>query len=198
MNSKFEQHKSDAKIKFNDKYDYSTFEYKGRKDKSVISCPLHGEFSATIYEHTKSMYGCSKCAKLLNPTYFNSAFFIKNLPVDLTDKFDFDCFEVESIDNVSLIIDRKSGEHYHASAKNIVLNGGVCDECLLNETSTGQVAPFKEGLKRMDIFDSYIEIKVGNEIYKLDITPVVSVFRWSIEYAESLVRKFRNTVLNKN
>ena len=44
-----------------DKYDYSLVEYKGRKEKVAIICPIHGVFHQTIEGHL-SGYGCPKCA----------------------------------------------------------------------------------------------------------------------------------------
>lgn len=44
-----------------DKYDYSKVEYKGRKEKVAIICPIHGVFHQTIEGHL-SGYGCPKCA----------------------------------------------------------------------------------------------------------------------------------------
>lgn len=43
-------------------YLYSKFEYNGMHNKSIITCPVHGDFLQTPHEHLKG-HGCPKCAK---------------------------------------------------------------------------------------------------------------------------------------
>ena len=43
-----------------DYFDYSKFEYKGINEKSIIICPIHGEFEMSAHEHLKG-HGCPKC-----------------------------------------------------------------------------------------------------------------------------------------
>lgn len=47
---------------FNNKYDYSKFKYKSAKTKSIIVCPIHGEFFQNMDKHTaKNSKGCAQC-----------------------------------------------------------------------------------------------------------------------------------------
>jgi hypothetical protein len=46
----------------NDYYDYSKLEYTGRKNKSIIVCPIHGEFKQQIHAHILGS-GCKKCSQ---------------------------------------------------------------------------------------------------------------------------------------
>ena len=48
-------------IKFGDKFDYSKFIYINAKTKSIIICPLHGEFVQTPDRHLNTKYGCKLC-----------------------------------------------------------------------------------------------------------------------------------------
>lgn len=50
-----------SKIKFGDKFDYSKFIYVNAKTKSIIVCPIHGEFIQTPDKHLNSKYGCNLC-----------------------------------------------------------------------------------------------------------------------------------------
>lgn len=50
-----------SKIKFSDKFDYSKFIYVNAKTKSIIVCPIHGEFIQTPDKHLNSKYGCNLC-----------------------------------------------------------------------------------------------------------------------------------------
>ena len=49
-----------AKNKHKNKYDYNNINYTGSKNKVIITCPIHGDFTQTPYSHIE--YGCSKCA----------------------------------------------------------------------------------------------------------------------------------------
>ena len=53
---------SDAKLKHNDKYDYSLVDYVNNKSKVKILCPEHGEFEQTPDSHLRSKYGCVECS----------------------------------------------------------------------------------------------------------------------------------------
>lgn len=51
-----------ANLKFGSKYNYSKFNYINAKTKSIIICPIHGEFEQNPDKHLNSKFGCSKCA----------------------------------------------------------------------------------------------------------------------------------------
>jgi hypothetical protein len=50
-----------AKLKHNGKYDYSKFKYELAIKKSIIICPIHGEFTQDAHNHLNGK-GCRKCA----------------------------------------------------------------------------------------------------------------------------------------
>lgn len=52
----------------NNKYDYSKFEYKNDKSKSIIICPIHGEFKQAPQDHYRSG-GCNLCGNLNTSKY---------------------------------------------------------------------------------------------------------------------------------
>ena len=56
-----------AKVIHDDKYDYSKVEYKSVKEKVIIICPDHEEFTQTPDSHLKGNK-CSKCSKVHNYT----------------------------------------------------------------------------------------------------------------------------------
>jgi len=47
-------------IIFNNKYDYSISEIDGTKSKTIIICPIHGNFTQSVYSHLRG-HGCPKC-----------------------------------------------------------------------------------------------------------------------------------------
>lgn len=68
-----EKHKNNAKNKFktkaikvhNNKYSYDNFNYISAKTKSLITCPIHGDFAQCADKHLQKR-GCPKCALELN------------------------------------------------------------------------------------------------------------------------------------
>lgn len=52
---------TDAKDRFEDRYDYTKFEYVNAKTKSIIFCPEHGEFMQNPDKHLTSKYPCPHC-----------------------------------------------------------------------------------------------------------------------------------------
>lgn len=49
-----------ARLKHGDKYDYSKTEYTGKKNKVIITCPIHGDFEQLPQNHLKRN-GCPEC-----------------------------------------------------------------------------------------------------------------------------------------
>jgi hypothetical protein len=50
-----------SKIKHGDKYDYSKTEYILQKTKTIITCPIHGDFLITPSNHLHLGRGCPRC-----------------------------------------------------------------------------------------------------------------------------------------
>lgn len=53
-----------ARIKHGDKYDYSKSVYTGSRDRIIITCPKHGDFTAISGLHISRGDGCPECASL--------------------------------------------------------------------------------------------------------------------------------------
>ena len=51
-----------SRDKYLNKYNYSKFIFKNAKTKSIIICPIHGEFLQHPELHLNSTYGCPKCS----------------------------------------------------------------------------------------------------------------------------------------
>lgn len=52
---------SKATERYNNKFDYSKFNYVDAKTRGVIICPKHGDFSQTPDKHLNSKYACAQC-----------------------------------------------------------------------------------------------------------------------------------------
>ena len=62
MDSKNEKFIKNAINKHGNKYDYSKVDYISKRDKIIIICPDHGEFSQLPNNHLKNINPCKKCS----------------------------------------------------------------------------------------------------------------------------------------
>ena len=108
---KWEQDKiqfiKDGSEKFNNKFDYSKFEYKGVAVKGTIICPEHGEFQQPPNNHLESSYGCALCAPNAS---LNKDDFVNKAKAKFNNKFDYSSFKYVSIDTKGTIICPEHGE----------------------------------------------------------------------------------------
>ena len=51
-----------AKIKYDDFFQYNKNSFNGMTKEMEIICPIHGIFKKTTKSHLKSQYGCQLCA----------------------------------------------------------------------------------------------------------------------------------------
>lgn len=69
------------------KYDYSKFEYLNNRIKSIIICPIHGEFEQTADNHVNQKQGCKICGKISSST--NRTKSLEEYITDANKKHDF-------------------------------------------------------------------------------------------------------------
>lgn len=93
-----------ARLKHGTKFDYSKFEYLTAKTKSIIICPVHGEFEQTSDKHMQSKHGCYDCARMVimkairdrdSSTYFkretiSKEDFLERIRLKYGDRFEID------------------------------------------------------------------------------------------------------------
>ena len=85
-----------AKEIHNGKYSYDNFVFKNKTTKSIITCPIHGDFEQTPKNHLKGQ-GCPICGKELarNMHKHNYLHFIQKSKERFGDKYDFPYIETE-------------------------------------------------------------------------------------------------------
>lgn len=114
----------EAKIKHNNKYDYSLVNYKGNKIKVKIICPIHGEFEQRPNDHLNTN-GCSACGgvkKHTKETFIKKAAKIHNYKYD----YSLTCYNnnnksyIKIICPIHGIFDQKAIIH---------INGCGCPKC---------------------------------------------------------------------
>ena len=109
-------------ITHKDKYDYSKTEYKS-KVKSIIICPIHGEFYQPIAVHSKGK-GCSRCSGNVRYTKAEAVERIKEIHGNV---FDFSEFRYEGSTKNSKLICLIHGEF--ETSLTVLLRGTGCNDC---------------------------------------------------------------------
>ena len=112
-----------AKNVHGDKYDYSKVVYKNTKDKVIIICPIHGEFSQSFEKHVVRGQGCPKCVgknKDASEFIFQANKIHKN-------KYDYSKTNYISATTKVSIICPIHGEFLQSTAKHLCGDG--CPKC---------------------------------------------------------------------
>lgn len=121
-----------AKLKHNNKYDYSLIDYVNNKIKIIIGCNKHGNFKQTPNNHL-SGYGCPVCGGKLR---LNNKDFIDRCEIIHNNKYDYT--QINYVNNntkINIICP------IHGIFKQIVnshLNGSGCPKCFGLYKSTNE------------------------------------------------------------
>lgn len=105
-----------------DKYDYSKFKYKGNSFKSIIICPIHGEFLQNPCSHLDG-HGCPKCIGRYRTTDEIITLFRKVHG----DKYDYSKVNYKGVGSKVEIICRTHGSFYQTPSSHLCLHG--CPRC---------------------------------------------------------------------
>lgn len=121
---------SESKVKHNNFYDYSkVIEYKGRKNKHIITCPIHGDFEQTFDAHLSGK-GCVKCGhkKTTEVTKITQEQAIDTFKKAHGDKYDYSLVEYTvSADKINIIC--KTHGVFNQKANNHSQGAG-CPNCV--------------------------------------------------------------------
>lgn len=126
-----------------DYYDYSKVEYKGRKYKVCIICPIHGELWITPEAHLAG-HGCKRCQGRV----FDTESFIEKARLIHGDEFDYSLVNYISSDRKVCIICKRHGVFW--MRPNGHLNGQKCPKCSKSLKGYGKVF----GVGVMDEYES--------------------------------------------
>lgn len=113
-----------AKLKHDDKYDYSMVEYIGSRKKVIIICKEHGEFNIQPNNHLFGQ-GCLKCSIIKKTSLQDN--FIKNANLKHNDKYDYSKVNYINAKTKVIIICKEHGEFLQKP--NGHLNNGGCIKC---------------------------------------------------------------------
>ena len=106
------------------RYDYSSFKTQYSSEKSIITCPEHGEFLQSAQQHIKGR-GCKKCGT--DAKRIGSEQYLEKFVEVHNDKYDYSKFSSNKSSELGIIICPKHGEFVQNSIEH---NRGVgCPKC---------------------------------------------------------------------
>ena len=115
--------------------DFSKFEYKSRKCKSIVICPKHGEFLRNVCSllHKKNKNGCPSCSKEENKEKISlkrlsreNAFIRLN---ETFPQFDFSKFKYVRSNIKSTVICKKHNLEFETTYNKLLYCGTNCPKC---------------------------------------------------------------------
>lgn len=124
-----------AKIKHNDKYDYSKVNYTNSQSNITIVCPSHSDFQQSPSNHLAGR-GCFKCGREISSekTCFTNDIFIKKSN-NIHNNF-YDYSKIDYINsNCKVIIGCPVHKEYFKQQANSHMRGTGCPKCSLDTNS---------------------------------------------------------------
>lgn len=123
-----EQFIEEARRVHGDKYDYTKTRYVRKKDKVIITCPIHGDYEQTAHNHLRGA-GCPVCAGELTKAKLTMTTedFIRKARYEHDDLYDYSKTVYTGIFNEVTIICPEHGEFRQRPADHI--KGHGCPKC---------------------------------------------------------------------
>lgn len=120
----------EAKQVHGDRFDYSKFQYKGNNTKSVIGCPIHGDFLQRPTSHLCG-YGCKKCAdeQRSETMMMSQQKYIHRCREIHSGKYDYSKVEYTGTSNYITIVCPKSNHGEFIQMANEHIRGRGCPKC---------------------------------------------------------------------
>ena len=114
-----------AKIKHNNKYDYSLIKPTDKPAKNVdIICPIHGKFTQRLDHHITSPHGCKQCSNFGRKTQEK---FIEEAKLVHGDKYDYSLVKYVNTSTNVKIICKEHGEFSQSPTGHLSHSG--CQKC---------------------------------------------------------------------
>lgn len=153
-----------ARIKHGDKYDYSKSVYTGSRDRIIITCPKHGDFTAISGLHISRGDGCPECASLAKSSKLSlsNEEFINRLRDMFGDNYDYSKVKYNGTRGYVTIVCPKHGEFWQTPNSHI--QGSGCPSC---SSSKGEEEVCNILLSNGIKFIREYTIQVPNEINTL-------------------------------
>lgn len=108
---------------YDGKYDYTKSDFSKVKKKTIITCPIHGDFEIDFDHHFNSHIGCKQCSKPV----FNTKTFTNEASKKHDFKYNYSKTDYKTSHEKVIIICPEHGEFMQTP--NAHLNGEGCPEC---------------------------------------------------------------------
>lgn len=128
-----------ANVLYNNKFDYSKFNYINAKTKGIIICPIHGEFQQNPDKHLHSKYGCPDCrgngisqsnkGKSTHKPIKSTTEFMKKAVDKFGDIFEFDLSNYSGITGNKIKIKCKKHGWFEKVPHVFLISGCGCNKC---------------------------------------------------------------------
>lgn len=156
-----------AKIKHGDKYNYSKVDYKNAKDKIIITCKKHGDFTQQPSHHLYG-HGCNICRHEMVGLKLRSNtedFIIKAVKIH-GDKYDYSKINYNGNKNKVIIICKEHGDFCQIPSDH--LHGFGCSSCSGNKIPSTEEFIAKARLIHKNRYD-YTELEYKSNKIKISI-----------------------------
>lgn len=168
-------------VKHNYKFDYSKFEYNGINIKSIIICPLHGEFLQNSKLHLHRGCGCPKCKDIKSLNTFilkgseknnnnRKKTFITSCK-KLHPHLNFDKTLYKNKKTKVIVTCKKHGDY--ETTPRLLLDGSICRKCFEEKAEHWTLQGWINNSKNNKSFLYIIQMESENEKFiKCGITNV--------------------------
>ena len=142
------------------KYSYDKFVYINAHTKSIITCPIHGDFEQTPTNHVHAKQGCTACGyvRMANKQTFTTSTFIEKAISVHGNKYDYSNINYVNNNTPVSIYCSIHGEFFQKPIYH--LSGSNCPICS-TEKSKLQFDPTKETILYYVYFPKYDLYKIG-------------------------------------
>lgn len=128
-----------SNIAHNNKYDYSKSVYTTKRDKVIITCPIHGDFTQCAGHHMRGQ-GCPECGKLYASTWRQNDYihFIQESQKRFGDSFEYPAIQSEYLNSHSKITFhcKKCGNIFvKIACDHLTSISGGCTKCNCNSSN---------------------------------------------------------------
>lgn len=128
-----------SKIKHNHKYDYSKTVYTTKRDKVIITCPIHGDFIQCAGHHMRGQ-GCPECGKLYASTWRQNDYkhFIQESQKRFGDMFEYPAIQDEYLNShskITLRCKKCNNIFVKIACDHLTSVSGGCTKCNCNSSN---------------------------------------------------------------
>jgi hypothetical protein len=151
-----------ANIKHNNKYSYEKTTYINANIKTIITCPIHGDFEQTPANHLNGSIGCLKCSIIKRSTdaKLPKEVFINRCNQIHSNKYDYNKVDYINNNTKVIITCKKHGDFEQTPGSH--LSGEGCKKCATDKVKNIFKSNTKEFINKANLIHnnkySYVQV----------------------------------------